>query len=235
MRIHRFFIKENIGNSERLTIKDEAFIHQLKRVFRYEIGDRVVLFDGSGLEYVASIEMIARSELVFCIESSKKGLIPKREISLCFSLVKKDNNDWIIQKATELGVLHIYPIVSERSEKKDLNLERAEKIAIEASEQSGWSVIPIVHPVSDIQTVLESTKEQQKIVFDTHTENLVSQTASVSISEKNQPIIIFIGPEGGWSDQELALFKASGFTFDTLGLSVLRAETAVVVALAKFV
>ena len=161
---------------------------------------------------------------------------PAREIWLCAALVKKDNFEWIAEKATELGVTRIVPIVSERSEKKSLNMERLERIVIEASEQSGRGTVPMIDPIMSLDEAVKHIKfsfgsgPREVMVF--HTEGDPFQGDTL---DKEKPVAVFIGPEGGWSEKEVELFHAESIPVKCLGKQVLRAETAVVAALSQFV
>jgi 16S rRNA (uracil1498-N3)-methyltransferase len=230
MRLHRFHTNIEIGDKNELFIDDYDVYNQIIKVFRYKIGDKVVFFDNSGFDYECILSKIDKKALFFNIEDKKNGLIPNKNISLCFSLVKKDNAEMIIQKAVELGVSHIYPVITERSEKKDLNMDRIKKIITEATEQSGWSKIPDIHDISDLRKIIDITKDHKRIAFDTKSTQKVDQNITNESS-----VVIFIGPEGGWTDSEIDLFKENNVGIYSLGCSVLRAETAVIVALAKII
>jgi len=163
------------------------------------------------------------------VESRPCEYIPKREVWLFPSLIKNSNFDWILEKATELGVSHIVPVISERSEKKDLNFERSQKIMKEASEQSGRGVLPILHEVATLNDVIKlAQKENIPLVsFHSRTQNFVEKTF------EKEKIGTLIGPEGGWSDAELALFARHKIPIYSLGKQVLRAETACVAVLSR--
>ena len=224
MRLHRFYINVPAEHTKTV-ITDDRLIHQWRDVFRYNVGSEVIIFDGGGNEYDAVIEELGNRRAMVRLVSERKGIMPERKIILCQSLIKKDKMEWVVEKATELGVSKIIPIVSERSEKKSFNLERAKKIAIEASEQCGRADIPDLE--SSIQNLESSIQkaEGDMIVFD-------SSGAPLDSGFKT-PASIFIGPEGGWSPKELELFKQNGAQTYSLGLLTLRAETADIVALAS--
>jgi 16S rRNA (uracil1498-N3)-methyltransferase len=228
MRLHRFFIKERVAG-ESFKICEERLIHQWRNVFRYNTGSEVCLFDGSGFEYSAVIESLSNREAMMRIVSKRKGVLPEKKIVLFQSLVKKDNMEWIAEKATELGVSKIVPVVSERSEKKDLNIERLEKIVIEASEQCGRADVPEMGSIEQLASSLEGL-EGEFVVFDS---SGVSFDPSL-FSTDYKLLSIFIGPEGGWSPKEIEEFKNAGAKVYSLGKLTLRAETAVIAALSKF-
>ena len=188
--------------------------------------------------------------------------MPTRDIYLCASIVKKDNFEWIVEKATELGVTHIIPVISERSEKKSLNEERLKKIALEASEQSGRGSVPTIHGIISLNELIvdraslgnsaaHSDTESKEIEPDGHssghlipvnTKSIAFHTEGVSwrsdlqkFGRSDLPIAVFIGPEGGWSPDEISLFHENKIPVICLGSQVLRAETAVVVILSQVV
>ncbi|MBP6858924.1 MAG: RNA methyltransferase, partial [Candidatus Pacebacteria bacterium] len=153
--------------------------------------------------------------------------MPSRKVYLYAAMVKKDTFEWIAEKATELGVTHIIPVMAERSEKKNINEARLEKIVVEASEQSGRGSVPVIASMVSLKEGIEiGDSNIRRIAFHTEGKNF-----SASEIEKDQDIAIFIGPEGGWSPDEVALFHTNDIPVVCLGTQVLRAETAVVAAL----
>jgi 16S rRNA (uracil1498-N3)-methyltransferase len=207
-------------------IKDDGLRNQWLRVLRYREGDEVVLFDGvkhDRLYKLARVELDAiQMELI--TEFERK--LPSKHIYLFFSLLKKDKNDWVLQKCTELGVRNFIPVLAERSEKTGFNLERARRIVIEAAEQCGRSDIPEIRDPLLIKTALEEYKNKiQLLVCDETFDN------NEQLSEL--PIGIFVGPEGGWTGSEIELFEKSGTGHFHLGNLTLRAETAAVAASTK--
>lgn len=226
MRLHRFYINFPLEHT-REKIKDERLIHQWRDVFRYNVGSEVLLFDGSGQEYDAVIEKLSNREAEVRLVSERKGIVPDKKITLFQSLIKKDKMEWVIEKATELGVSKIVPIVSERSEKKGFNIERAKKIAIEASEQCGRADMPVLESSKQLVDSIKDC-EGQIIIFDPSGSVFVPSNLTTNYS---LPTTIFIGPEGGWTDKEIERFKDLKIEIFSLGKLILRAETAAIVAL----
>ena len=227
MRLHRFYISTPV-DGEQIKIADEALVHQWRNVFRYAVGAQVVVFNGDGYDYLCMIGEIGNRSATLVLVSRKKSFIPEKKIALAVSLIKKDNMEWIIEKATELGVSQIFPIISERSEKKSLNLERAEKIAVEASEQCGRGDVPEICKPQTLEVFLESGVADQfesKIAFHPVADEF-------SRAEVGQSAIFFIGPEGGFSDQEVEMFRQHGIGRRSLGKLILRTETAAIAILA---
>lgn len=222
MRLHRFFVEEKISGRAGASVVEPELVHQWRKVFRLKEGDSVILFDGSGSEYVCEIRELSRhgSELRVA-EMCPVENVPKREVMLLPSLIKKDNLEWVVGKATELGVSAFAPILSERSEKRGFNAERARKIAKESSEQSGRGDVPEVHEAYPIRDALDALPATF-IAFD-------PSAAPLDVSKlPNAPLGILIGPEGGWSEGELALFKAKSIPIYSTGPQILRAETAAI-------
>jgi len=136
MRLHRFYTTTPI-TSDKFDVSDRDLVHQWRTVFRYNVGSQVILFDGSGIDFLVIITSIRNlGATVEVVEKKKNKNIPKINLTLCVGIIKKDNFELVVQKATELGVLQIISVLCERSEKKNINIERLQKIAIEASEQS---------------------------------------------------------------------------------------------------
>jgi 16S rRNA (uracil1498-N3)-methyltransferase len=230
MRLSRFFIDAPlaIGNHQ----LPEAQAHYISRVLRLGTGAAVQLFDGSGVEYLGQISEAGKKQVRVELHEQISGMpeSPLR-IHLGQGLSRGERMDWAIQKATELGVSEITPIVSERCEVR-LNDERADKrmshwrqIAISACEQSGRSQLPLIHPPLILDRWLQQCSAELRLV-------LHPQADALSSHEKPNSLAFLIGPEGGLSDNEIASAQAAGFQAARLGPRVLRTETAPVAALA---
>ena len=153
--------------------------------------------------------------------------ICKNEVILFASLIKKDKFEWVLEKCTELGVSKFIPIISERSEKKGLNIERARKIIKEASEQSERGLMPeICEPISLEDVLVDLNCEAIAL-------HLSGERFDSSKLNNISKLGLFVGPEGGWGENDIELFKKSNVELITLGSQVLRAETASVAACAK--
>lgn len=228
MRFHRFYTLQPLG--EEVVIHDVSLVSQLGKVFRYTIGDFVILFNGDGNDYTYSIRDITKKSCVLTRRKSTPSYIPSQKITLCLSVIKKDNFELVVQKATELGVTSIIPIISSRSEKKNLVLDRLTKIAIESAEQCGRGDIPSISKVMNLKDALQNTSEDAFCIsFDSGGRPFKAIRHELA----NKEVILFIGPEGGWGDQDLTLMRNHHVEQCSLGNTVLRAETAAIVACAE--
>lgn len=237
MRLHRFYLTEEVGTKSEIKINSVELIDQIRKVFRLKTGDSVVIFDSSGFDYECTIAGIEKEGITLSVKKMMRSrFMPSINVYLFASVVKKDTFEWIVEKATELGVTHIIPVISERSEKKNLNENRLKKIAIEASEQSGRGNVPKIFEVQTIEKGIQYISEinldktvdkvLQKIAFHTSAPHI-----SVEDLGKDCDTAIFIGPEGGWSEREIEMFHKNKIEVVSIGNQVLRAETAVVSAL----
>ncbi len=233
MRLHRFYITETVGTKNEVVLDSADQVNQIRKVFRLKKGDLLVIFDGSGSDYTCGIEDFRDDTIVLGVrEVSKSRFVPEREVVLCVAIVKKDTFEWIVEKATELGVTKIIPIIAERTEKKALNEERLKKIVIEASEQSGRGTVPVIHPIITLKEAVEWVKEKKIEAIAFHTDAELLHRSDLSEVE---PLEVFIGPEGGWSQAEIDLFHEHNIPVKSIGTQVLRAETAVVATLSLVV
>ncbi len=195
----------------------------MKSVFRFHDGIKFILFNGGAVDYICEAVSLTRKELVFrVLETSDVKRYSTCNLSLAFSLIKKDNVEWVIQKGTELGVREFIPLVSERSEKKGFNMDRARRIVIEACEQSGRAELPDIREPQSLDEFL-AAESREMIVL--HTGGVETKDA---FSNASGDLVVCVGPEGGWSEREVAEFEGKGATIVTLPTPVLRAETAAV-------
>ena len=225
MRLHRFFIDKEIGKEVR--IDDKELLHQWQKVFRLKASDRVVVFNGGDSEYEGYFKILAKNEAMLVIDKETK--IKKQtdiELHIFQSIIKKDNFELVVEKCTEIGVMAFHPLISERSEKKDLNIERLNKIAKEAAEQSGKTMLPEIFNPEKLEKAIADF-DGELFVLDFEGEPLDSSLRA----KRGNPgkIGILIGPEGGWSDNERIWFDEKGIKSISIGSQILRAETASIV------
>jgi|SRR3989344_74923 len=235
MRLHRFFVEEllaPVAVRGAVKIKDKDLLHQWKHVFRFQVGHQLILLDNSGSEFQAQISSLSGIVADLIILSSKiSGATPSEEIWLFMSLIKKDKFEWVLEKGTEIGVSHFIPVLADRSEKKNFNHERGVKIIKEAAEQSGRAKLPELGEICDLDETLKMVEQiEQKNSFAIALDPTGDQKFDKKLFENATKMALFIGPEGGWSERELALFKKQNVAICTLGTAILRAETAAIVA-----
>ncbi|SDS54107.1 16S rRNA m(3)U-1498 methyltransferase [Pseudomonas asplenii] len=230
MRLSRFFIDAPLSPGEHQL--PEAQAHYIGRVLRMAEGDALQVFDGSGNEFLGSLLEVGKKHVRVQLTETFAGQ-PDSPLHLHLGqgLSRGERMDWAIQKATELGVSEITPIVSERCEVR-LKDERADKrlahwrqIAISACEQCGRSTLPVIHPPLLLNEWLKQTEAELKLVLHPVAEPLTSHPKPASLA-------FLIGPEGGLSDAEVEQAARAGYWTARLGPRVLRTETAPVVALA---
>ncbi|OHA05752.1 MAG: hypothetical protein A2934_04625 [Candidatus Sungbacteria bacterium RIFCSPLOWO2_01_FULL_47_10] len=224
--MHRFFVKKEIPDSGIFILESEAIAHQLSRVLKIKRGEDVVFFNGGGFDVVTKIDKISSryvsGKITRRIQNSKD---PSCEVHLYSALIKKDKFDWVLEKGTELGVKFFHPLLSERSVKTGVNLDRALRVVKEATEQSGQDRIPEVLESMKFPDAVDRAPEgETRILFDPNGEPLSLK------KEDMKRVHVFIGPEGGFSEKEREYAKNHGFSIASLAPRILRSETAAVLA-----
>jgi len=219
-------VPDSLAGAKQIIIRDRELIHQIRNVLRMTVGGQVVLLDGTGKEYTVFITKID-GKGIHCdiLKSVKSATLPKREITLAFALIKKNKMDLVVQKGTELGVSRFLPFIADRSEKKGFNRERAIEIAKEATEQSQRAIIPIIREPILFEDIFSECKGTDIFVFHQKGSEISAETRA-----EKTPVCLVIGPEGGFTDQEIFMAKKQGAQISSLGSGVLRAETASIVA-----
>ncbi len=226
MKLHRFIRDFNL-QTKILEIFDEEIINQVKNVLRLKIGDKIILADGKLNEALAEIrEFRKESILVDIVEISQNKNEPVVHAVLYCSILKRENFELVVQKAVEVGVVEIIPLIAERTVKLNLKEERLKKIILEAAEQSGRGRVPILHDVMSFERALDiASQNDVNLFFD------VSGSMYNSLKMQHSGRVgIFVGPEGGWGEKEIELAKEKKFQIVSLGKLTLRAETAAIIA-----
>ncbi|MFH0891064.1 MAG: RsmE family RNA methyltransferase [Candidatus Liptonbacteria bacterium] len=230
MKTHRF-----IGNfaleDTRVDVSDPDLVHQIRDVLRLGPGEEIILGNGKGGSVLVKIVELGPSGVVFeTIRPIDENSEPVRRVVLFASIIKKDNFEFLVQKATEAGASEIVPIISERTVKLGLSVDRLKKIAKEAAEQSGRVTVTIIHePRSLEESLTMADKLNLKLFFDGRGGNWQGKTILNRIGKK-ETIGVFVGPEGGWTEKEINLAKSLKFQLVSLGKLTLRAETAALIA-----
>lgn len=225
MKLHRFYTGSDLELKHDFWLHDERLINQWRKVLRFQAGHELILFDGVGEDRLYRLAELTEREAHLLLVTEMKRQTPAREIYLLWSLLKKDKNDWVLQKCTELGVSHFMPLLTERTEKTGFDAERARKIVIEAAEQCGRSDIPAVREPMTLETAIEELKGRVDLY--------ICEQGSEETSAFGDSLSVLVGPEGGWSDSEKQLFKDNNLKHLNLHDFTLRAETAALAAVTK--
>ena len=223
----RLFHPENITeNTTGLLSKEHT--HYVINVMRLKRGSNLNFFNKDG-EWLSEIVFLDRDrvEVKFLNKIKESTNISNIELAIC--LVKKSPMETILQKATELGVSKIIPIVSERTEVKEINFERANKIVIEATEQSNQLIPPQISKVTKLKDFLKNLDSSSKLLFaDVNSKNNLKS----KVLEEAKTLSVLIGPEGDFSpsERELILVNSNVVSF-TISKNILRSDTAVICAI----
>ncbi len=230
MRLHRFNVVQPLG--EEVVIDEVSLVNQWTKVFRYTVGDFVILFNGDGNDYCYSLLTISKYSCTLKKESVSPSIIPTKKTYLFLAIIKKDNFELVAQKATELGITDILPLITERTEKKPLDMRRLTLITKEASEQSGRGDVPTIHePVAlkEISVALLQHHISSDRTFATTLFGQPLREIFINNHSNSTPCAFLIGPEGGWTDKEETFLEENSFVRISLGNTTLRAETAGIV------
>jgi len=227
--MRRFFANsEQIGDGEiRLTEEESKHLH---RVLRLQAGEKVEIFDGKGKLYQTEIKTISKKNCILTILSEDDGRMEAPKLSLAVAPTKNLNRwEWFLEKAAEIGVLKISPIICEQSERKVLKTERQERILREAIKQSRRLLVPQLDELKSFEVFIDSTADFKGEKFIAHCEKGDKKLLK-SLHHAGRKVLILIGPEGDFSPNEIKIAEKAGFQAISLGESRLRTETAAIVA-----
>lgn len=221
MRLHRFIGDVDL-DQKTLTVSDGELVSQWRTVLRLKPGDILTLSDGRGREAEATILSMDKKEARLKIgEIAFPSREPEKETTLYAALLKRENFELVAQKATEIGISRIVPLITERTVKTGFNRERIMKIVREAAEQSGRTTIPDLADPILFKDALLAADPKESVLFD-----LEGREVGTTLAAKNA----FIGPEGGFTEAEVSLAKDAGFQIGLMGKLTMRGETAAIVA-----
>jgi len=229
VRLHRFIGNFSLGDKN-IKISDEDLINQFRKVLRFKPGDRVILGNGKMEEALVEIAEIGKDFIqVKILELRLSKNEPEKDVVLYCSILKRENFELVVQKATEIGIKKIVPVVAARTVKLLAKNSRLEKIAKEAAEQSGRGIVPVIEDAIVFSKSIEKAKENDlNLFFDFSGAAFENVKRNIASARK---IGVFIGPEGGWDDKEIETARNSeNFKITLLGNLSLRAETAAIVA-----
>ena len=224
----RLFFSESL--SLNLSSKlNKSQSHYLTKVMRVKVEEFFSLFNQSG-EWKAKINEISKGIVEFTVLKKLREKNNEKDIWLAFTPIKSNFFNFMIQKATELGVTKFIPIITDRTIVRKINYERIEKIIIEASEQSNRIKVPKVEKIQNLNSFLEKNNNKINIIFgDLNTEN---QNLDLKIKNEDKPICIIIGPEGDFTESErYQILNFNGVQSLKINNNILRTETAAISAI----
>ena len=226
----RLYIREELIPNKLITLSEEQ-THYLKNVVKYTPKDNLNCFDNKNGEFACQIVEETKKNLKITILKKIKNYIQCPDIWLLFAPLKKDNTDFVIEKATELGVRSIIPTITQYTNTTHIKLERYIAQSIEASEQCRRTDLPQITTPQSLKDILNTWPTDRILYF--MDETLQSQPfLNLIKSNKTDKVAILIGPEGGFSAEELNLLRKTPNAHGaTLGPRILRAETAAISAL----
>ncbi len=220
MRLHRFIGNFDLDRAE-IHIVDPETRHQIREVLRLRSGSELILGNGRAREARARITAVRPADIVCeVLDRATVSRGPKLELRAYLAILKRENFELAAQKLTELGVSEIIPILTERTVKQSLKEERLLKIIREAAEQSGRTEVPALAPAVRFKDAAKNAREENNI--------FLHLAGSALPGKLKGPANLWIGPEGGWTEEEVGLARANGFRIVKIGDLTLRAETAAI-------
>lgn len=226
--MRRFYAPPEYFKQDKVTLSIEETRH-LRDVLRLRESENVAVFDGDGKEFLCEIEEIQKKETSLRILKEISPSAPESplQLNLAIALLKGEKFDLVLQKAVELGIAKLFPIITKRCDVKmkeaDKKIERWQKIVLEASKQCGRAKFMKVESPLNFELFIKNSSAENFFLFsEKNGENF-------SAIKSDKKITALIGPEGGWDDSEIEFAKANGVQIITLGGRILRAETAGIV------
>jgi 16S rRNA (uracil1498-N3)-methyltransferase len=225
----RLYVRQPLGEGARVDL-DAAQANYLGNVLRMKEGDELLLFDGNSGEWLARIAEAGKKRMALSVERRTREPETIPDVWLAFAPVKRSQTDWLVEKATELGVGRLLPVTTQRTVVERVKLERLQAIAIEAAEQCGRTVLPDIDEPVPLARLLERRDPARTLYF-------ADEGGGEPAAKAFKPgaATILTGPEGGFTeDERSALRAASNSVAVSLGPRILRAETAALAALSAY-
>ena len=243
MSMHRFFIfQPDVIDSKKVLITSEELCHQFFNVLRFKAGEKIIILDNLGDEYLVELMDVSKKEVIGnVLEKRKNNAESKIKIRLYQAIQKSPEKfEMVLQKGTEVGVTEFVPLITKRTERESLHkLPRLERILKESAEQSGRGIIPVLREPVKMQKLLEnliksddkSAEVNKKVVHvlaHPEAEKMLKDVSKI-LADGVEQINVYIGPEGGFTEQEIEAAKKAGFILLNIGPRILRSETAGIV------
>jgi 16S rRNA (uracil1498-N3)-methyltransferase len=223
MKVHRFIGDFDLTQRQ-LLIKDPELAKQMRSVLKLGTGEQIILSTGKGQEALCELGGYGQDSIsITVLEPLVNDAEPATHIILYCAILKRENFELVAQKATEVGVKEVVPVITKRTVKLNLKLDRLEKIIKEAAEQSGRAIVPILHQPKTLDEAFEHAGS--------HTANYFFDFSGKQLEKGTLqgPVGVFIGPEGGWDESEVQQASERGHIIMNLGKLTFRAETAAII------
>jgi 16S rRNA (uracil1498-N3)-methyltransferase len=230
-----FYVKPEDVTSHELTLRGDESKH-LIRVLRKNLGDRIFVTDGNEMMYEAVVAGIGKTDTHCTIAAiHRKYNEPSIDVTIAVSLLKNPARfDYLVEKTTELGVRTIIPIACERTISHNEKHERSEKISLAAMKQCGRSWLPRIQRLQSVKTLIDNSSHYQlKFILHEKTDYSHTITYELKLHEDLHSLLIVVGPEGGFTEEETVEAEHAGFKSISLGTRRLRTETAAIIAVSQ--
>lgn len=224
----RLFVRATLGKGVAVEL-DAGQAHYLGNVMRLGAGDEALLFDGESGEWLARVGDAGKKRMTLIVErrTGEQEAVP--DLWLAFAPVKRSQTDWLVEKATELGIARLLPVTTRRTIVERVKLERLEAIAIEAAEQCNRTTVPVIDEPQSLEAFLKMHAGRALYFADE------GGGAPAADAFKPGPATILTGPEGGFTKEERAAIRSEpDATAISLGPRILRAETAALAAVTTY-
>lgn len=202
----------------------------LGNVMRLGVDGQALLFDGMNGEWLARVTEAGKKRMTLSVERQTREQESVPDLSLAFAPVKRSQTDWLVEKATELGIARLMPVTTQRTIVERVKLDRLESIAIEAAEQCNRTTLPAIDEPVSLTAFLRSRDPERTLYF---ADESGGEPAAKAF--RQGPAVILTGPEGGFTDEERTAIRSSENTIAvSLGPRILRAETAALAAITSY-
>jgi 16S rRNA (uracil1498-N3)-methyltransferase len=224
----RLFVRTPLAEGAVVDL-DAGQANYLGNVMRLGVGGELLAFDGFSGEWLARITDVAKKRMTLTVETKTREAESIPDVWLAFAPVKRGQTDWLVEKATELGVARLMPVLTQRTIAERVKLERLESIAIEAAEQCGRTRVPQTVEPMTLRRFVEDLDPARHLYFADE-----GGGEPLAANFREGPAAILVGPEGGFTEEERAFVRGSGAVAISLGPRILRAETAALASLSVY-